>query len=75
MNPIQEKLKRAAELDDRRRLQIQNQIDSINRLLEGHTYEEEMEDLHALLVAEQSEVARLEEEVKELRLKIQGGGG
>lgn len=48
-------LRRAEELDQRRQHQIQNQIGTINRLLAGATYEEEIQELHENLAAAQQQ--------------------
>lgn len=45
-NAIQDLMQRAHALDRRRQAQIQNQIGTINRLLDGGTYTEEMRILH-----------------------------
>lgn len=46
---MNEMLDRADDLDKRRQLQISNQIDTINRLLNGGTYDDEMRILHEKL--------------------------
>lgn len=46
-------------LDLRRRKQIDNQIATINRLLDGHTYDEELSTLHEQLAEAQAKVEEL----------------
>lgn len=54
----EEILRKAKELDDRRQAQIQNQIDSINRLLDNGSYDDEMKALHDKLSQTRVELAR-----------------
>jgi len=53
-----------AALDDRRQKQIRNQVASINRVMQGSSYDDEMAQLHAELADTQS---RLEAALLELR--------
>ena len=48
-----ETLKRAALIDQRRQAQLRNQVQTINRLLAGATYDEEMKTLHEQLAETQ----------------------
>lgn len=58
----EEILRRAEEIDQRRQHQIENQIGTINRLLAGATYEEEIQELHENLAsAQQQRDAALQE--------------
>lgn len=52
---IDEVIRKADELDARRRHQIENQVGTINRLLNGATYEEEIQELHENLAVAQAE--------------------
>lgn len=61
----EELLRRADELDARRRHQIANQVSTINRLLNGGTYEEEIQALHEELAAAQAEADDLREKLEE----------
>jgi len=55
MKSVRETIREAEALDLRRRHQIDNQVQSINRLLNGGTYEGEIQELHAELAAAQAE--------------------
>lgn len=57
----------AQELDNRRRLQITNQVAAMNRLMEGGTYDTEMEHLHTELAETQARLVDAMLEVKRLR--------
>lgn len=57
----QEIIQEAEALDARRRHQIENQVGTINRLLAGATYEEEIAELHENLAAAQAERDALKE--------------
>lgn len=64
----QEIAAQAQELDNRRRLQITNQIASINRLMEGgRTYDDEMQILHEQLADCQAKLVDAMLECKRLR--------
>lgn len=60
----------ADELDARRRAQIANQIDSINRLLEDGSYDSEMAHLHEDLAHERAKNEQLEADVVQLKVRI-----
>lgn len=60
-----------AELDQRRQNQIRNQVGTINRVMQGHSYDEEMERLHAELAETQR---RLESALMEIRRLKRSGG-
>lgn len=61
-----------AAVDDRRQRQIRNQVASINRVMQGSSYDDEMAKLHAELADTQ---ARLEAALLEIRhLKGEQGG-
>lgn len=57
-------LQEVGEIDQRRQNQIRNQVGTINRLMSGATYDEEMERLQAELADTQ---ARLEAALLEIR--------
>ncbi|MDR6571540.1 hypothetical protein J2X60_000165 [Curtobacterium sp. 320] len=54
-----EHLKRVAETGDRYEARIRNQVDTINRILAGGTYDTEMEALHNQLAEVTAERDRL----------------
>lgn len=54
-----EHLKRVAEIGERYEARIRNQIDTINRILAGGTYDTEMEALHVQLAEVTAERDRL----------------
>lgn len=60
MKSIDQVIREADELDNRRRHQIENQIATINRLLVGVTYDEELRLLHEQLATAQSRIDKLE---------------
>lgn len=61
-----------AAVDDRRQRQIRNQVASINRVMQGSSYDDEMAKLHEELADTQ---ARLEAALLEIRhLKGERGG-
>lgn len=67
----------AQELDNRRQMQIRNQVASLNRVMQGGSYDDEMATLHEELADTQ---VRLEDALQELRrIKESGeynlGGG
>jgi len=69
LKTIEQIRQEAAALDLRRQKQISNQIEAINRITTGWTYDEEMSALHARLADTQvrlddalATIARLEEE-------------
>lgn len=64
---VEEVTKRADELDRRRQHQIENQVSTINRLLNGVTYEEEIRSLHEELAAAQTERDAALEELRLLK--------
>lgn len=66
INPIQERLRLAGELDRRRQKQIDNQVEIINRLLDGKTYDEVFEATVVELSTVQVERDDLAARVKEL---------
>lgn len=55
-NPIKKMMSDAAALDNRRQQQIRNQIESINRLMSGGTYDDEMARLHMMLAGAQHHI-------------------
>lgn len=55
----EEHLKRVAEIGERYEARIRNQIDTINRILAGGTYDTEMEALHVQLAEVTAERDRL----------------
>lgn len=54
------------DVDARFRARLSNQIDTINRLLNGSTYDTEMDALHDALASAQAERDALRERVKAL---------
>lgn len=60
-------LEQARALDLRRQAQIINQVDTINRLMQGGTYDEEMRALHEELASTQMELADARLELDKLR--------
>lgn len=67
MKSTNDVLREADELDSRRRHQIENQVATINRLLNGETYEGEIRSLHEELAASQAEADRLRDELAKLQ--------
>lgn len=59
MRSNEEILSVAEDLDNRRRHQIENQIQSINRLMEGSRYDQEMKILHEQLAEAQSWIDKI----------------
>lgn len=59
-NPIREQLDRAVEMDRRRQKQIQNQIDVINRLLEGVSYDDVFRETVEKLSEAQARIEEIE---------------
>lgn len=57
----------AAAMDLRRQAQIQNQIGSINRLMRGGTYDDEMAALHQELADHRVRAERAEAAVESIR--------
>lgn len=59
-NPTERHILKQADLMDRRyRERIQNQIDSINRILKGGTYTDEMLELHEVLAKQGAALKRI----------------
>lgn len=67
MKSLREVMREADELEARRQHQIQNQINSINRLLEGSTYDDEMRTLHEELASTQAELDKAQAEIRRLK--------
>lgn len=65
MNPMKKMMADAAALDSRRQHQIRNQVEAINRLMAGGTYDEEMAKLHLMLAGAQHYVEFLHELLRE----------
>lgn len=65
-----------AELDVRRQRQIDNQIATIDRLLEGdHTYDDEMRTLHEGLATAQAERDALQTRLDEVEAELSAALG
>lgn len=64
MKSTREVIREAEALDARRRHQIENQVNTINRLLAGGTYDQEIRALHEELAASQSEADELREKLR-----------
>lgn len=69
-NPMKKMLDDAQALDKRRQLQIQNQVQAINRLLKNGEYDSEMESLHALLASTQLYVDQLHELLRANKIDV-----
>ena len=67
MKSTREVIREAEALDARRRHQIENQIGTINRLLGGSTYEEEIQELHENLASAQQQRDAALEELEQLK--------
>lgn len=65
MKSTREVMREADALDSRRRHQIENQVGTINRLLAGGTYDEELRALHEELAASQAEADNLRARLKQ----------
>lgn len=57
------------ELDDRRQKQIRNQVDAINRVMAGASYDDEMARLHEELADTQSRLQAALLEIRQLKGK------
>lgn len=64
---LAEERRRFAEQAQRSQLQINNQVESINRLLEDGSYDHEMAALHERLVQTQMELADAELQLEQAR--------
>lgn len=62
----------ADKLDQRRQAQIANQISTIDRLLEGATYEGELATLHEQLADTQVRLMMAEHQLRVLRGEVPG---
>lgn len=78
VNPVEAMMNRAADVDRRRRAQIDNQIAAINRLAAAlhheapWTYTDEMKELHQQLAAAQADRNSALERVRELKEESMG---
>lgn len=70
MKSARQTMRDADALDARRRHQIENQIGTINRLLNGGTYEGEIEELHENLAAAQQQRDAALEELAQLKKQV-----
>lgn len=60
--------------DLRRQRQIKNQVDTINRVMQGGTYTDEMRELHERLAAAEAEKERLEADLSALQAQLKAKG-
>lgn len=72
-NPVKMALERASELDLRRQNQIRNQVASINRLMDGASYGDEMNRLHIMLATAQRHIEFLYELLHENKIPLPRG--
>lgn len=71
-NPMKKMLADAARLDSRRQHQINNQVQSINRLMTDGTYDTEMERLQLMLAGSQEYIGLLLELLHENKIPLPG---
>ena len=70
MKSARETIREAEALDARRRHQIDNQVSTINRLLAGGTYDQEIQALHEELAASQTEADELRRKLESIQAPV-----